>query len=259
LIEWEIFKELPLKTNNNEIRGWAILDLVSDEEKKKEAHQEWLSYTNNRPILNDSSEVQQLEDEADWIQQAIIQILDKHARTIRICARSKRWWNEKIEERMRELGIAKRRRKQGKGSGDDISGKRRALQQAKLQTWEDFLNAAEGDNVWAVVRYTKPKNINSMPTIRDEDGIVAEAYEEKAAILARIAFSPPIECNRGKGQPGPEGTAYPHLDRDMVHSALFSQSTKKAPGPDRLGVSMLKCLSTTYSLFVMATKWLNTI
>jgi hypothetical protein len=31
-------------------------------QKKKKAHQEQLSYTNNRPILNDSSEVQQLED-----------------------------------------------------------------------------------------------------------------------------------------------------------------------------------------------------
>jgi hypothetical protein len=40
-------------------------DLVNDEEKKQKACQEWLSYTNNRPILNDSSEIQQLEDEAD--------------------------------------------------------------------------------------------------------------------------------------------------------------------------------------------------
>jgi hypothetical protein len=29
------------------------------------------------------------------------------------------------------------------------------------------------------------KNINSIPKIGDEDGIVAETYEEKAAILAR--------------------------------------------------------------------------
>jgi hypothetical protein len=35
LIKWEIFKELLLKTNNTEIHGWAILDLVNDEEEKE--------------------------------------------------------------------------------------------------------------------------------------------------------------------------------------------------------------------------------
>jgi hypothetical protein len=108
------------------------------------------------------------------------------------------------------LGTAKRR-KQRKVSGDDIREKQKALwqeiQQEKRQAWEDFLNAAEGDNVWAVVRYTKPKNINSIPTVWDEDGIVAETYEEKSALLARIAFQLPIEHNGGIGQPGPEGTA----------------------------------------------------
>jgi hypothetical protein len=75
-----------------------------------------------------------------------------------------------------------------------------------------------------------------MPTIRDEDGIIAEPYEEKAALLVKIASPPPIEYNRGIGQPGPEGTAYTHVNRNIVHSALFSQSTKKAPSQDRFGV-----------------------
>jgi hypothetical protein len=123
LIEWEFFRELPFKTNNNGICGWAILDLVNDEEKKKEAYQKWLSYTNNRPNQNGSSEVHRLEDEVDWVQQSIIQILDKHGRKIRICPRSKKLWNEKIEERRQELGINKRRQKQGNWSSDNIREK----------------------------------------------------------------------------------------------------------------------------------------
>jgi hypothetical protein len=54
------------------------------------------------------------------------------------------------------------------------------------------------------VRLLSQKNINSIPTIRDEDGIAAETYKQKAAILARTAFPPPIEypgqygCRRGQ-------------------------------------------------------------
>jgi hypothetical protein len=59
------------------------------------------------------------------------------------------------KHRRRELGIPRRRRIQGKRSGDNIREKGKLLQQEirqeKRQTSEDFLNAAEGDNVWAVV------------------------------------------------------------------------------------------------------------
>jgi hypothetical protein len=54
--------------------------------------------------------------------------------------------------------------------------------------WKDFLNTAEGDNVWAAARYSKPKNINSIPTIRDKDDIVAETFEKGVALLANMAY-----------------------------------------------------------------------
>ena len=37
-----------------------------------------------------------LNDQAEAIQRAMIRVLDTHAKTVRICAMSKRWWNEDI-------------------------------------------------------------------------------------------------------------------------------------------------------------------
>ena len=59
-----------------------------------------------RPILSDDSTVEELEDEIEWIQNTLIDILNEHCKVVTICARSKRWWNDDIKEKKKTLGRA---------------------------------------------------------------------------------------------------------------------------------------------------------
>ena len=69
-----------------------------------------------RPVLSDTSTVEELEDEIELIQSTLIDILNEHCKAVVICARSERWWNEDIRdirEKRRTLGRTIKKRRNG--------------------------------------------------------------------------------------------------------------------------------------------------
>lgn len=70
----------------------------------------------SRPALDDSATVERLEDEIDYIQSTLTGALESHVRKITICAQSKRWWNEDIRSKRRQLGRVTLRRRAGRAS-----------------------------------------------------------------------------------------------------------------------------------------------
>ena len=66
----------------------------------------------------------------------------------------------------------------------------RVIRKAKRECWEEYLNRAEGEDVWAVSRYRKPQRSAAVPTIRHR-GVTAERHEEKARMLMDISFPTP--------------------------------------------------------------------
>ena len=113
-----------------------------------------------RPTLSDNSTAEDLIDEIAWIQATLVSLLNEHTRKITICAQSKRWWNEDIRNRRIALGRLKRRRRQGRADLSEVRDAerelRRTIRRARRECWEEFLNRAEGEDVWAVARYTGP-------------------------------------------------------------------------------------------------------
>jgi hypothetical protein len=47
-------------------------------------------------VLDTSSIPDDAQNEAEWIREQLMEILDKYARRIKIMARSKRWWSPEI-------------------------------------------------------------------------------------------------------------------------------------------------------------------
>lgn len=45
-----------------------------------------------------------VESDAEWFQEVLSMVLDTTAKKTRIWARSKRWWNRKIDQRRGQLG-----------------------------------------------------------------------------------------------------------------------------------------------------------
>lgn len=97
-----------------------------------------------RQILHNSSTISDLEEEIDWIQSTLVEILNREVRAVTICARSKRWRNEEIREKRRELVKEVRRKRGGRGGRDKVKAAKSALRaeirRAKRTTWEKFLN-----------------------------------------------------------------------------------------------------------------------
>jgi hypothetical protein len=250
IIEWFFDGGAQAMDREHLMRGWSLTALLgnSDEvrDARRDAGQGWTVLLADRQSLEDDSSRAELEEEAVRIQQATIEILNKHAKKITLCARSKRWWNEEIAQRRRELGRAKRRWRTRKGSRREAKEAKRLWQKtirnAKRQTWEDFLQNAKDEEVWSVIRYTKPNKVSSVPTITDSRGNTADTHDDKADMLARMAFPPPVEYDGGSGEEGPEGVAFEFVDADAVRSAIYSMSGKKAPGPDGLGALVLQLM-----------------
>jgi hypothetical protein len=119
-------------------------------------------------------------------------------------------------------------------------GLHRTIRRAKRRTWQEILQGAEKDDCWKAMRYTNPWSSAHTPPIKDPEGDVATTLEEKEDMLRRQAFPPPLQGTREEEEDNRTGTACRRTDRERVGKALMGQSTKKAPGPDRLNFKAIR-------------------
>jgi len=66
-------------------------------------------------------------------------VLDTTAKKIRICARSKRWWNADIKKRRQRVGREKRRRRNSEEAARAKFELKKSIQQSKRKMWTEYL------------------------------------------------------------------------------------------------------------------------
>jgi len=102
--------------------------------------------------LDESSSEEELQEEAEWIQRNYVNHLNTHLKEVRVCARSKRWWNQEIVENRRILGNLKRSRKKGETFQQHVkkarSILRKIIQHSNTKILQEFLQSATKDQVW---------------------------------------------------------------------------------------------------------------
>jgi len=102
---------------SRKISGWDIDGLRSEGEEEKENYKKaekiWKNKSSERPVLDENSGKEDLQKEAEWIQQNFVNHLNRYCKKVKVCARSKRWWNEEIAENRNILGSLKRARRRG--------------------------------------------------------------------------------------------------------------------------------------------------
>jgi len=74
-------------------------------------------------------------------------VLNATAKKIRICAKSKRWWNADIKERRKAVGREKRRRN-SEGAPRAKAKLQKSIRQSKGKMWSDYLQNLRGAEVW---------------------------------------------------------------------------------------------------------------
>jgi len=78
------------------------------EEDAEAAEKLWVELAKERAHLQAECTKDKVEQEAACCQEAMSSILNATAKEIRICAKSKRWWNPDIKERRQAVGREKR-------------------------------------------------------------------------------------------------------------------------------------------------------
>ena len=97
----------------------------------------------------------EVEQEAAWSQEAMSSILNASAKKIRICARSKRWWNADIKGRREAVGREERRRNSEEAARAQAK-LQMSIRQSKSKIWSDFLQNLRGAEVCRPARYANP-------------------------------------------------------------------------------------------------------
>jgi hypothetical protein len=81
------------------------------EEDAKAAEKRWMELPKERAHLDAECTADEVEQEGAWCQEAMGNVRDATTQKIRICTKSKRWWNADIWERRMAVGRDKRRRR----------------------------------------------------------------------------------------------------------------------------------------------------
>ena len=232
---------------SQKITGWDIdgPKLKEEEESYKKAQKEWRDKSSKRPVLDENSSGDDLQMEAEWIQQNFVNHLNRCCKKIKVCARSKRWWTAEITENRKILGSIKRARRKGEASQQQVkkqqSNLRRMIRQSKTEMWRKFSTPATRDQVWQALRYTKPGGQQTTKALRSRIWEVAESWEEKAELIKEEAFPKPLKgVERKAHEEG--GEMWKKITDEDIREALLNQLVQKATGPDRLSFKAIRLL-----------------
>ncbi len=111
------------------------------------AKAEWILEAQDRPILQNLCRKEDLDQEVEWIESTLTEILNKNCKLVRVTSYSKRWWNKKVETARKFW--AKEKRTWGKITPDREKFKQarnafyRIVRKAKRECWQNFLEGEE--------------------------------------------------------------------------------------------------------------------
>jgi len=106
--------------------------------------------------------------------------------------------------------------------------------------WGEYLQNVTGAEVWRAARYANPRAGTTVEALTDRDGKQVNTSLEKEDMLRHESF-PPNACNQHYELPT-AGSPHKCAPEQAVEGALFSQSLKEAPRPDKLSFGTIRLL-----------------
>ncbi|EED21750.1 endonuclease/reverse transcriptase, putative [Talaromyces stipitatus ATCC 10500] len=250
---WEPPATTSTEPTRKEVTGWQIEALLGDKKALQEAKDTWNELARTQPILTDTTSTEEVEREAEWIERTLTEVLNKHCKQIRLCARSKRWWNSEIEAERSVYSKACKAYQAGEISDEEHREARKGfyslIRRAKRECWEGFLQGtSEGSlpdqkRCWTALRYTKPQTQGTTPALTNEASgeVIAATFSEKEEVFRHRAFPQAPNSNMELQLPE-RGSAHKLVNEEVVKNALFSQGLEKAPGTDLLNFRAIRLL-----------------
>jgi len=106
--------------------------------------------------------------------------------------------------------------------------------------WDDYLQNLRGGEVWRAAQFTNPRAGATVEALTDRQAKQANTIAEKEEMLRGESF--PLNDGDQYHELPPAGQAHERITEQSVERALFSQSVKKAPGPDKLSFGAIRLL-----------------
>lgn len=115
LLRWgNISYDLPSKESAVPT-GWDIHGLTKSLEDLESARVDWIGRSKSQKLLDQDSNQKDLHEEVNWIEENLAEVLNAHAKVLRVTSFSKGWWNKEVAEARKTWARAKR-------NGDRNSG-----------------------------------------------------------------------------------------------------------------------------------------
>jgi hypothetical protein len=186
------------------------------------------------------STVDKIESEAEWSHEALSKALDATAKKITICTHSKRWWNGEIMEKRSQLGREKRRWCRSAATAQTKAEMQKLVRRAKAKIWNDYLKYFRRADVWRAPKFASPRAGMSVLALTNGDWKQVKTIAAKEEMLRPESF-PPNQYDQYFELP-PAEQAHQSVTEQAVERAVFSQSVKIAPGPDKLSFGAVRLL-----------------
>jgi len=117
---------------------------------------------------------------------------------------------------------------------------RRAIRKAKRDTWNNYLQEADQENMWKAVRYAALRESGACNALNDELGHTAITITEKEETIVRTA-SPPLPEDDGYQAPS-GGTMHRQVNQQRAGKAIAGITNKNASSEDGMGAEIVKLL-----------------
>ena len=196
-----------------------------------------------------------LDKEAEKLQNLILAALDKHVPKKRFSEHGKPWWTEELTQMRKQMAKAKRtwQKAQVNPMEDEDPSYLQyketrnayfsAIKKAKSECWNQFLEDADGKDIFKAFQYTKSRKVERLPILEHGDK-KAITFQEKCDAFMSVLFQKPPTSGNISWENYQENSqwTWPKVTKDEVQQAIFTSSTTKAAGPDGIGFLILQKL-----------------
>jgi len=121
-----------------------------------------------------------------------------------------------------------------------IAALQSSIRRSKSQMWSDHLQNLRGAEVWRETQYANNRGAIIVEALMDREGNEANTATEKGLLRKPESF--PLNDDDHHAERQPSGRAQTRITNPEVERALYPQSVKRAPGPDKLFCSTIEQL-----------------
>lgn len=187
-----------------------------------------------------------LENEANKLEKLILTVINQNIPKKRFSEYSKPWWNENLTILRKEMKKIKKQWQNNISTWQDFQNSRNiyfsAIKDAKSQCWNNFLENAEGKDIFKAFHYTKQRMTQKLPILEYKQNNLeykAISFDEKCQAFLSTLFQKPPSSEAISWDKYQENKSWnwPEITDKEIKEAIFTSSAAKAPGPQ--GISFL--------------------